>query len=64
MYKEIVNPSYKYETFSLEEMLKITKAGRSNCVLTTKKLENEGIKLPEIHLALRELFEKYVKKHS
>ncbi len=64
LYKEIINPSHKYELFSLEEMLRITKAGRSNCVLNTEKLENEGIKLPEIHLALRELFEKYIRTHS
>lgn len=64
LYKEIINPSLKYEIFSLEEMLKITKAGRSNCILNSQKLENEGIKLPEIHLSLRELFEKYLRNHS
>ncbi len=59
LYKEIINPELKYKIFSLEELLKKTKAGRSNCVLNTEKLQKEGIRLPEIHLRLREVFEAY-----
>ncbi|PIN81481.1 hypothetical protein COV11_01985 [Candidatus Woesearchaeota archaeon CG10_big_fil_rev_8_21_14_0_10_30_7] len=61
LYKEMVDPSLKFEIFSLEKMLKITKAERSNCILNTNKLQNEGIHLPEIHLRLREIFEEYKK---
>jgi dTDP-4-dehydrorhamnose reductase len=62
MYKKYVDPNFTYETFSLEELAKITKAGRSNCVLSTNKLESEGIKLPEIHKRLPEVLKEYKKK--
>lgn len=59
MYKEIVDPSYNYELFSVEEMEKITKAKRSNCGLSTKKLEREGIKIRPVHEAVRDALYKY-----
>lgn len=59
MYKEIVNPNHNFEVFSLRELDKITKGKRSNCVLNTNKLESEGIKIPEIHGAIRECLLKY-----
>ncbi len=59
MYKEIVDPSYNYELFSVEEMEKITKAKRSNCGLSTKKLEAEGIKIRPVKEAVRDALYKY-----
>ncbi len=54
MYKEIVNPTYKFDTFSFEELQQVTKTGRSNCILNTEKLQNEGINLPPIEDAVRQ----------
>jgi len=54
MYKEIVDPSHNFETISPDELKKITKAKRPRVILSTKKLENEGVILPEIHEAVRE----------
>lgn len=54
MYKEIVDPSHQFQTISPEELTKITKAKRPRLILSTKKLESEGVKLPEIHEAVRE----------
>ncbi len=59
MYKELVDPNFKYTLISLEELNKITKAGRSNCILNTRKLEEEGIKLPEIHETVRMVLKNY-----
>ncbi|MBU0981590.1 sugar nucleotide-binding protein [Patescibacteria group bacterium] len=59
MYKEIVDPLYKYELFSVEEMERITKARRSNCGLSSKKLEDEGIKMRPIHEAIRDSLKRY-----
>lgn len=62
MYIELVDPNYKYELFSLEELAKVTKAGRSNCGLSVKKLETEGIHLRPVEQAVRESLIEY-RKH-
>ena len=62
MYVEIVDPKHTYEVISLEELGKITKAGRSSCVLNTDKLAAEGIHLLPIKQAVREALVKY-KEH-
>jgi len=61
MYIELVDPNYKYELFSIEEMEKITKARRSNCGLSVRKLENEGIHLRPVEQAVRESLVEYKK---
>ncbi len=62
MYKELVDPAYHYELFSVEEMNKITKARRSNCGLSVAKLEAEGIHLRPVQEAVRACLIQY-KKH-
>lgn len=59
LYREIVDPSHTFEQFSVEELAKITKAGRSNCVLSNAKLEAEGIKMTEIGAAIIEALSRY-----
>lgn len=61
MYIELVDPAYKYELFSVEEMEKITKAKRSNCGLSVSKLEEEGIHLRPVEVAVRESLVEYKK---
>jgi len=63
LYKEIVEPKHTYEIISIEELSKLTKAQRSNCVLNTRKLESEGIKLPPIKEAIKKTLLKY-KEHK
>ena len=60
-YKKIVDPAHTYEIISLEELAKIAKAPRSNCILSTKKLEAEGIYLPPIHERIIEVLQEYKK---
>jgi len=61
LYIELVDPAYKYELFSLEELAKITKAGRSNCGLSVEKLEAEGIHLRPVAEAVRASLIEYAK---
>jgi 3,5-epimerase/4-reductase len=61
MYKELVDPSFEYTVFSEEEMNKVIKAGRSNCGLSSKKLEGEGIFMRPVHEAVRATLEEYAK---
>lgn len=61
-YKELVDPAFSYELMSLDELGKIIKAGRSNCVLSTAKLAAEGIMLPHIRDAIRTTLHRY-KQH-
>ncbi len=64
MYREIVDSSFTYEIFSLDELNKLTKAGRSNCVLSSQKRENAGAHMRPIKQALRATLEEYKKNLS
>lgn len=57
LYKEIVDPSHVFEGLSLEHLSSVVKAGRSNCYLSTEKLEKEGIHLRPIQEVAREALE-------
>ena len=58
IYKEEVDPKFEWKNFSLEEQSKILKAGRSNCILDTSKIENE-VDVPKIHDSVRQILKKY-----
>ncbi len=62
-YKKYINPDHTYEPISLEQLQGpggITKAKRSNCVLSVKKAQNMGINMPAINNErLKEIMEKY-----
>lgn len=64
LYKEIVDPTHTCEYISSEELATFTKAPRSNCMLSSKKLESEGIHLPPIEEAVRGLLEEYKRNLS
>ena len=59
LYKEIVDPTHSCEYITSDELASFTKAPRSNCMLSSKKLEAEGIHLPPIEDAVRGLLVKY-----
>lgn len=59
IYKELVDPTFNYEVFSVEEMNKITKAKRSNCGLSSKKLASEGIHMRPAEEAVRAALTEY-----
>ena len=61
LYRRIVDPSFTWKNFSLEEQAKVIKAGRSNCYLDTGKLERKvaelgGSEIPEIMEAYKMCF--------
>mmetsp|Transcript_33058 Transcript_33058/g.67624 ORF Transcript_33058/g.67624 Transcript_33058/m.67624 type:complete len:344 (+) Transcript_33058:104-1135(+) len=62
MYKEIIDPSFKYTNFTVEEQNKILAAKRSNNELDATKLTTSlakiGCAVPEIHDGFRMCFER------
>ena len=65
LYKEIVDPSFTWQNFSMAEQAKVIKAERSNCELDSSKLlakvkqyvrEGYELEVPEIHEAYRRCF--------
>lgn len=52
-YKEVVDPSHTIERLSLDHIGDVVKAGRSNCKLSTAKLEKEGVTLRPVDEAVR-----------
>ena len=62
MYKSIIDPSFTYENFTLEEQGRILKSDRSNNKLETTELEKEYFILP-IYESVQRLL-KRVKKHN
>lgn len=63
-YKEIVDPNHAYNLITADELFSkgLVKAGRSNCILNTSKLEKEGIYLRDSKTAIIECLKEY-KKH-
>ncbi|MEN7982333.1 MAG: sugar nucleotide-binding protein [Nanoarchaeota archaeon] len=59
LYKEIIDPTHQFESFSLDDLDKVIVAKRSNCHLNTDKLKSEGVILPEINEAIKECLENY-----
>lgn len=59
LYKKHIDPEHQYKVISLEELSKLTVAGRSNCVLATEKLENEEVSMPPVQDRLEDLIIEY-----
>ena len=58
MYKEIVDPSFTWNNFTIEEQNKILAAGRSNNYLDTTRLEELYPTVKNIKISVRECLEK------
>lgn len=64
LYRDIVDPSFTWKNFTLEEQSHVIKAGRSNCMLSTGKLEGKmreyGVELGEMEIkgGMRRCFER------
>jgi 3,5-epimerase/4-reductase len=60
IYQRLVLPGFKWKNFSLDEQAMVIKAGRSNCMLDTTKLETKlaeyGLTVPEVHEAYEQCF--------
>lgn len=52
-YREIVDPKHDIERLTIDHLSDVVKAGRSNCILSTAKIENEGIRLQPIEQAVQ-----------
>lgn len=58
--KQYINPNLEWETFSIEDMLKLLKAPRANCVMDATKLKTKlleyGYEVKDWKEALEETF--------
>lgn len=59
--KQYIRPNLTWETFSLDDMLKILKAPRANCIMDSTKLETKlkeyGYEIKPRRAALEEVFQ-------
>ena len=58
MYKKFVQKNHIFERLTLAQLSEVAKAGRSNCVLSTEKLQKAGIILPDVCQRLEEVMRK------
>jgi len=59
MYKEIVDPTHSFSIMSSKTLNEKIKTKRSNCFLSSDKLNEAGIFLPDIYSAVRDCMIKY-----
>ena len=64
MYKEIVDPDFTWENFTVEEQSKILAADRSNNYLDTTKLETMYPNVKNIKDGVRDILKKYAKHYT
>lgn len=58
MYKEIIDPNFKWDNFTIEEQNKVLSAGRSNNYLDTTKLQNLYPEIKNIKESVKNCLEK------
>jgi len=58
LYKKYIDPNFTYKNFTEEEQAKVIKAGRSNNLLDTTKLEREYPDIPRMPEACEALFQR------
>lgn len=63
LYKEIIDPTFTYQNFSLEEQEKVLQSQRSNNLLDTTRLESEYFVLP-IYESVKRLLKRIHKKET
>src|SRR5262249_32971772 len=51
-YRELVDPSHVFAPLPLQQLGEVTRAGRSNCLLSTAKLRAEGLQLSPVRDAV------------
>jgi len=62
MYQEIVDPNHNFEIITGQDLEKIVKARRSNCMLDSTKLSRLGISMPGIRIAVEKCLRDYRSK--
>ena len=61
MYRDIINPEFKWKNFSLEQQDKILAGGRSNDCLDTTKLVSMFPEIKHIKTSVRKTLERMKK---
>lgn len=52
LYKQVIDPAHAAERVPLEQLGQLSKAGRSNCILATNKIEREGLRMRPVKEAV------------
>lgn len=58
LYKQRVNPAHAFERITLDQLASVTKAARSNCLLSSAKLEREGLHFLPLQAAVDAAFQR------
>lgn len=64
LYKKYVDPSHQFERIAVDDLPTVAKAARSNCILSSKKLENEGLAMQPVESVVQEALQIYAKRKS
>jgi len=61
LYTEMIDPDHRFEVIRDDDLYKqgLAKAVRSNCVLNTSRLEEDGVFLPPINERIKEVLNEY-----
>jgi hypothetical protein len=51
-YRELVDPTHTFVPLSLDRLAEVATAGRSNCLLSTARLRDEGLQLSPVRDAI------------
>jgi len=62
IYESLTGTAHAFEIITLDELDTMVVAKRSNCILSTKKLEAEGVTVPTAEDAVSECVKEYVKR--
>ena len=62
LYRDLVDPKYRYETITMDILKNELETGRSNCLLSNEKLGKEGIEMPDIKDSMEKVVRQYGKK--
>ena len=64
LYKQYVDPNFKWTNFTVEEQSKVIKAGRSNNYLDTTKLQSLYPNLLPVQLSIENVFKRIKSKYN
>jgi len=59
MYKNIVQPDHAFQRLEEADLSDVVRAGRSNCVLNSEKVQKEGITVPDVKQRVEEALEQW-----
>ena len=59
-YRELVDPTHTFDRLTIDRLGDVVCAGRSNCVLSSKKLEREGVRMRPVQIVIDEALKAFL----